>query len=152
MGVEKFEKTNNWVRDQLCLNEPPADMSSEEHKRYNNKKRQASKNRRRLIEAREDPAAITHELALMKHTVDVFRSRYDAVASLWKEQEVAAIRAVREGGTIITTMRDKGTDLNTFRAPAIECGKVKWRLSEGYSVDDPLVGKILVPPGKVAFL
>lgn len=113
MGRDKLEKYEGWVRSYLCLDEPRPDMSPEEAKKYANKKRQAAKTRRRLVDAREDPRKIVHELALMKYTVDVYRARYSEVKQMWYDQEAAAIRAVQEGG----------------RVP---CGKVVWEVKDGW--------------------
>ncbi|UFK26707.1 DNA polymerase A domain protein [Roseobacter phage RDJL6] len=153
MGPEKLDKTENWVRKQLCLDTPPAEMTREEAKAYASRKRQAARSRRRLVEAREDPKAIVHELALMKHTVDVYRNRYPQVKEMWGVQEAAAIQAVKSLPTRaeLTQLKENGVplprELVTSSDP-VECGKVKWYLSEARSIDDPLAGKINVKAGK----
>lgn len=97
MGAEQLEKYEGWVRNYLCLDAAPISMDPEQARKYANKRRQAAKTRRRLVDAREDPAKIVHELALMKYTVDVYRNRYGEVKQLWKDQEAAAIQAVQTG-------------------------------------------------------
>lgn len=153
MGPEKLDKTETWVRRQLCLDTPPAEMSKAEAKSYASRKRQAARSRRRLVEAREDPKAIVHELALMKHTVDVYRGRYPRVKSMWGDQEAAAIQAVKSLPTLaeLTQLRDNGIELPRpiiYASDAVECGKIKWYLSEARAVDDELAGIIKVKAGK----
>jgi DNA polymerase len=82
---DKYAKYHEWVKDYLF---PSGEVEK-------SKRAQASKNRRRLTDAGEDPSAIIHELALMKYTVDVYRRRYAAVKDMWDAQEAAAISAVR---------------------------------------------------------
>lgn len=140
LGPERLDKTETWVRRQLCLDERPADMTAEEARAYAGRKRQAARTRRILVDAREDPHAIVHELALMKYTVDVYRSRYPQVKQMWTDQERAAIEAVR-------TLTSSGAELATASSPVVE-GKVRWYLSAERTVEDPLVGRIHVPAGK----
>lgn len=153
MGPEKLDKTEAWVRKQLCLDTPPAKMTPEEAKRYSSRKRQAARSRRRLIEAREDPAKIVHELALMKHTVDIYRARYPQVKSMWSDQEAAAIQAVKSLPTVeeLTQQYENGIDLprdvRTASDPVV-CGKIKWYMAEERTVTDPLAGTITVKQGK----
>lgn len=78
-------------------------------KRFRSAEREASKNRRALLEEREDPRAIMHELALCKYTVETYRKRYPEVPAMWKAQEEAAIKAIATG---------KG----------VRCGKVVWKV------------------------
>lgn len=133
MGAERLAKAEEWVRKQLCLDAPPADMTPEQARKYSDQRRQAAKTRRRLVEAREDPRLIVHELALMKHTVDVYRTRYPQVKQMWTDQEQAAIQAVRERATV--------------DAPVV-CGKIRWYLSEariGHTVEGE---ELAVPEGK----
>ncbi len=114
MGRERLDKYGAWVRNYMCLDKAPVGMTEEEARKYANKKRQAAKARRRLRDAREDAAEIVHELALMKYTVDMYRSRYTEVKALWKDQEAAAIKAV-------------------MREPlVVECGHVSWFVSDGW--------------------
>ncbi|AKQ75814.1 DNA polymerase [Roseobacter phage RDJL Phi 2] len=153
MGPEKLDKTEEWVRKQLCLDTPPSKMTPEEAKRYSARKRQAARSRRRLIEAREDPAKIVHELALMKHTVDIYRARYPQVKAMWSDQEACAIQAVKSLPTPeeLTQLHDNGIELprEVFTASdPVECGKVKWYMSEARTVVDALAGTIHVKQGK----
>lgn len=153
MGQEKLDKTEAWVRKQLCLDTPPAEMTKEEAKRYASRKRQAARSRRRLIEAREDPKAIVHELALMKHTVDVYRGRYLSVKAMWSEQEAAAIEAVKSLPTPaeVTQFEENGVPYARpiqYHDDPVECGKIKWYMSEAREVHDELAGTIRVPAGK----
>lgn len=108
MGPSQLEKNETWVRDYLCLDgPPPGHMDPEARRKYANKKRQAAKAVRRLVDIREVPKDIVHELALMKYTVGVYRERYAEVKDMWKAQEDAAIEAVQTG-------------------ERVECGKVTW--------------------------
>ncbi len=113
MGQKRMEKYTGWVRDHLCLDGPPVNMDPERAKRYANKRRQAARDIARLRDAREDPRKVVHELALMKYTVDVYRSRYTEVKQLWKDQEEAAIRAVTSG-------------------ERVECGRVAWFVADSW--------------------
>jgi len=144
MGPERLEKTEAWVRKQLCLDAAPAEMSKEEQKSYATRKRQAARTRRRLIEAREDPFAIVHELALMKHTVDVYRTRYPQVKDMWGAQEAAAIQAVQS----LANKPEDGGDPVAHASTPVVCGKVKWYLSERRVIETDLHGTIVVPAGK----
>ncbi len=76
-------------------------------------KRIAGKAWRRLVEARESPTEIIHELVLMKYTTDVYRNRYVEVPAMWKAQENAAIMAV-------------------LKNEPQECGKVTWSMDSGW--------------------
>lgn len=129
LGNDRLLELEAWVRGYLCLDAPPAEMTPEQAKKYSAKKRQAAVVRQRLLDAREDVSAIVHELALMKHTTDVYRNRYPEVKEMWKAQEEAAIQAVQRKAT--------------FHDPVV-CGKVKWYLSEERRCDDGFV----VPAGK----
>ncbi len=115
MGPELIDKYTNWVRNHLCLDGPPADMDPERAKSYSNKKRQAARVIRRLVDAREVPKDVVHELALMKYTVDVYRSRYPEVKQLWKDQETAAIAAVL-----------------SKTGERVPCGRVTWFVEGGF--------------------
>ena len=104
---DKYDKYCDWVRNYLCMNQ---DKEYEKGSLM-----QARRTVRRLKEAREDPRKIVHELALMKYTVDVYRTRYDQVKDMWKAQELAALQAVRERAT--------------SKEPVV-CGHVEWFLSD----------------------
>lgn len=133
LGREQLEKVEGWVRWQLCLDGgPPADASDDELRDYSKRLRQAARTKHRLVDAKEDPSAIVHELAIMKHTVDVYRSRYPEVRQYWKEQEQAAIAAVRTGQTV-------------------EAGRVKWYLSEERPVLKDGARLLTVPRGKFLY-
>lgn len=93
LGPENMAKYETWVRRKLF----PLSDDFEETRDFVNAKRSASIDRRRLVEARLDPKAVAHELALMKFTVDVYRSRYPEVKQMWSDLEAAAIAAVRTG-------------------------------------------------------
>jgi DNA polymerase len=98
MGKKRLAEVEAWVLNQLF----PSDDADKSERRL------ASKTRRRLVDAREDPRMILHELALMKHTVEVYRKRYPQVKQMWKDQEAAAIAAVQSPGQ------------------RVSCGKVTW--------------------------
>lgn len=113
LGREKMEKYEGWVREHLCLDGPEPDMTPERARKYSNRKRQAAKTIRRLLDAREKPLKVVHELALMKYTVDVYRSRYPEVKRMWRDQEEAALGAVRSG-------------------KRVECGRVTWFVEDDW--------------------
>lgn len=108
MGLEKLEKYEAWVRNYLCMDMDKGPITIDPAS-----KRQAAKVKRRLVEEREKPAKIIHELALMKYVVDVYRNRYSAVKQMWTDQERAAIRAVQKGDRV-------------------ECGKVTWFVEDDF--------------------
>ncbi len=152
MGKERLVKYESWVKESLCLNGRPVNMNAEQAKKWGNKRRQAAKSIRRLIDARETPKDITHELALMKYTVDVYRERYGQVKSMWKDQEACAIMAVQKWETLVTEARatnqggSRDMDNITYRlpepetvqwrdkieGPRIECGMVTWYVKSGF--------------------
>jgi len=100
---DKYLKYYDWVDDYLF----PKPRDEEDPKAYSNRKRNASKTRRQLTDADEDPKAIIHELALMKYTVDVYRTRYPEVKQMWADQEAAAIAAVREWEELVQRHREE---------------------------------------------
>ena len=154
MGPTKMEKYEGWVRDYLCLGDPPLNLDDPAvAKKWANKRRQANQVKRRLRDAREDPAKIVHELAIMKYTVDVYRSRYPEVKQMWKDQEAAAIRAVREWKDMVETatkharaeFNRSGEEISygqmewettawksSFTGPTIKCGKISWFVDRNF--------------------
>lgn len=64
---------------------------------------------RRLEEAGEDPERIMHELVLMKHTVDTYRGRYPEVTQMWRDQETAAIAAIKTPGRVVESARGRNS-------------------------------------------
>jgi len=152
MGRDGLEKYEGWVRSYLCLDGPPLNMDPVQAKRYANKKRQAAKARRRLVDEREDPKKITHELALMKYTVDIYRARYSEVKAMWKDQEACAILAVQGWEKEVTHLRKKASDAvdyndipfdvirehetvqwrDRIEGPRIKCGRVTWYVKGGF--------------------
>lgn len=93
LGREDYEKYTLWVKKKLKLIDyhdmsvdPQTDRAA---------KADAARYIYRLKEAREEPKEVVHELALMKYTVDVYRSRYPEVPALWRDLEGAAISAVQ---------------------------------------------------------
>lgn len=50
-----------------------------------------------------------HELVLMKYTVDTYRNRYPEVAQMWRDQEAAAIAAVRDPGRRVECQRGRNS-------------------------------------------
>ena len=89
LGPENYKKYTLWVKKKLLLS---SEYRAEADR---NGKLQASRYISSLKDAREDPKAVVHELALMKYTVDVYRDRYPEVPELWKELATAAISAVQ---------------------------------------------------------
>lgn len=83
------------------------------------KKMQSRKARHRFIDAREKPEEIVHEIALMMHTVGVYRSRYGEVKQMWRDLEEAAVGAM---------LAEPGTET--------EAAKCKWFTSTELRVND----------------
>ena len=104
MGAKRFKKYMGIVRKKLF----PEAADYDDAKKFKNASREATLNRRRLADEREDAEAVLHELALCKYTVDTYRKRYPEVPQMWKDQEAAAIRAVQYPGT------------------RVKCGVVTW--------------------------
>ena len=114
MGAARLAKYERIVHKKLFPSQ--ADFTKDDG--YDAKKhkaacREASMSKRRLTDEREDPEKIIHELALCKFTVDTYRSRYPEVPQMWKDQEAAAIQAVRLQGKPIEQRK-------------IKCGVVTW--------------------------
>lgn len=141
---DKYDKYYEWVEDYL-FPKPTGDAKKDQ-----NKRRQASKTRRKLTDAREDPKKIIHELALMKYTVDVYRTRYPEVKQLWKDQEDAAMAAVREWEALVHEARqaerfDYEMEHGAITAENISFGAYPWEESRFKDlVDGPVkkAGKI----------
>lgn len=151
---DRFDKYNDWVNNYLF----PERKEGEELKKFRNRERQASKVRRQLIDAGENPKKIIHELALMKYTVDVYRQRYGAVKQMWADQEEAAISAIRQWQDnldAVFDLEDEFTqqclkprgdehfmeDLRTpfgvawrdkIDGPAVRSGKIIWQVVGGF--------------------
>jgi DNA polymerase len=155
MGKPAYRKAVSWVRKYLFMNN---DISPEQTKDVNGRL-QAANVRDRLIEARLDPEAVIHELALMKHTVNVYRDRYPEVKSMWKDQEAAAIKAVQDWTKKVvdkahkehpewvtqlsmTTKQRKKAGIrlpikarrfrDNIEGPTITYGKIKWVVQGGW--------------------
>lgn len=114
MGTDLLEKHSEWIRKHLRLApfaRMPDGLTAEEQRQWRQGGKQAAMNRRRIMDAREDPAKIVHELALMRYTVGVYRNRYPEVKEMWTLQEQAAIKAVETG-------------------ERVECGLVTWFMAE----------------------
>jgi DNA polymerase len=62
-----------------------------------------------LADAEMDPAEVMHELILMRYTVMTYRARYPEVEAMWRDQEKAAILAVREPGRRVHVERGRCT-------------------------------------------
>lgn len=107
MGAENYVDYVGKIRKYLGLDITDAD--SEDPKKQKAAKLNARKAIRKLKDNRENPEDVLHELALMKHTVDVYRARYPEVKNMWTAQNAAAIRAVETG-------------------QVVECGKIKWEV------------------------
>jgi DNA polymerase len=90
MGRKRLEKYEAIVTKKLF---PSADDYTDP-KKFKTASRQASLARRALLDEREQPKEVIHELALCKYTVDTYRSRYPEVPAMWKAQERAAIAAI----------------------------------------------------------
>jgi DNA polymerase len=98
---DQYEKYEAFVKKRMWPKAPhPADFKTdakyaEAVKKFRSASRQAAADRRRLLDAREVPEEIIHELALCKFTVDTYRATYPQVKEMWYQQEDAAVEAVR---------------------------------------------------------
>lgn len=59
----------------------------------------------------QDWNEVVHELVLMKHTVATYRARYPEVTQMWRDQEAAAIAAVRSPGRAVEVKRGRNAYL-----------------------------------------
>ena len=91
MGEHAYGKYLGWVMKTLWLNKARSKTKDSLVKAL------AATYVRQLRDAREDPAEVAPELALMKYTVDAYRTRYPEVKAMWREQESAALEAVKSG-------------------------------------------------------
>lgn len=57
----------------------------------------------------QDWDEVVHELVLMKYTTEKYRERYPEVATMWDDQEAAAIAAVRSPGRIVDVVRGRNS-------------------------------------------
>lgn len=94
MGATRLAKYEGIVRKKLF----PKPEDFDEKRKYTSAAREAAKAVRGLRDEREDPAAVMHELALCKYTVETYRKRYAEVPAMWKAQEAAAIKAIQNPG------------------------------------------------------
>lgn len=134
MGAKRLAKYEKVVRKKLF----PQKDDYDEEKKFKAAEREASINRRRLTDEREDPMKVLHELALCKYTVDTYRSRYPEVPAMWKAQEAAAIKAVQTNrpvkcgpvtwfvkGRFLKCRLPSGRCLN-YCDPEIKMAKTSW--------------------------
>lgn len=112
-----------WVTERLTPTRPGEGATQDEINRYKAKKRQASMDRRRLTDEREDPDAIAAELALCKYVVDVYRKSYPEVKAMWADQEDAACKAVMGHERM-----SKLCGFPVAFGPLERCGKVTWQV------------------------
>lgn len=110
MTMAKLKEFEAKVRRKLF---PTPEMFGEDDARYKKAERSAKVERRRLLDERENPEKVIHELALCLYTVGAYRTRYAEVPEMWKAQEKAAIEAVRT------------------RKP-VKCGRVTWFVAGRY--------------------
>jgi len=153
LGPEKYEEHTQWIYNHLRLggDRMPEGMAEADIKKWRAQSKVAAIARRRITDARENPKAILHELALMRYTVQVYRARYPEVKDMWTAQETAACQAVIQA--LATPIGTEG--------PTIKCGKVEWfvtanrkflhcRLPSGrlLSYVDPSVKTVATPWGE----
>jgi len=146
---DKFDRYMKWVSNQLFPERKP----EETDKSFNQRKRTAAKTRRQLTDADQVPEKIVHELALMKYTVDVYRTRYPKVKQMWADQEAAAMDATRQWEDIVRKAQAKarikweksGEELDfgampwekqefidAIEGPRVECGCTAWQVVGGF--------------------
>lgn len=97
MGFARFEKYLRIVTKKMF----PDFLDFDDEKKFKAATREAAKFRKSLADELEDAAEVLHELALCKFTVETYRKRYPEVPAMWKEQEAAAIRAIRRPGKAV---------------------------------------------------
>lgn len=152
---DQAQKYLDWVQRRLWPVMPQPGSIKDPKKmadamvRWRNAARQAASDRRRLIDAREVPEEIVHELALCKFTVDTYRASYPEVKALWYAQEDAAIEAVMQWedekarvrainevecekawGEVIPEMCEPTPE--QLELKPVRCGKVTWVVDDRY--------------------
>ncbi len=110
MGIKRLKTFEAKVRRKLF---PTLGMFNGDEVKWKKAERTAKTERRRLLDERENPEKVLHELALCLYTVGMYRERYAEVPAMWKAQESAAIEAVKT------------------RKP-VECGRVVWFVQGRY--------------------
>lgn len=136
---DKYVKFDNWIEEYLW----PKKRQDEDIKDFKRRKKQAAQYVALLAENRLDARAVKHELVLMKYTVELYRRQYPEVPAMWKEQEAAAIEAVRqyekclsEAMSRLTTdelLSDVGEAVRrSVEGPEIEAGKCAWFVSRSF--------------------
>jgi DNA polymerase len=87
-------------------------VGSDWHKHEQAIKKYFAGDKRRVATLRENDLSLEknlHELILMKHTVDTYRTRYPEVTQMWRDQEEAALTAVRNPGRLIECPRGRNS-------------------------------------------
>lgn len=140
MGIEKLLMHESWITNYLRLDGDPLPrpgMTPDEVKKQRASGKIAAISRRRIVDAREDPRAIVHELALMRYTVQVYRARYPQVKDMWTEQEQAAIKAVIDWQDAVKIKMEEFPEISFEEHKAstpgveVDCGKVTWFVAQG---------------------
>ena len=141
LGAEKLAKQEEWISNYMRLNgdqRPHEGMTGDEINAMREGNKLGAMARRRIEDARENPHAIVHELALMRYTVQVYRARYPQVKDMWTEQEQAAIKAVVDWQNVVKEkMAVDGGEAAKERHKAetpgveVECGKAVWFVAQG---------------------
>lgn len=146
---DKYEKYYEWCHNYLYPPAPKADskgrVSEKDMKKYKNACKEAAKVRYRIVESREDPKLIIHELALMKYTVDVYRNRYPEVKQLWTDQEEAAMAVLRDWEQMVAEgLRDMFESAEWLKTPPgvawrdkfvtewKSAGRIDWAVRHGF--------------------
>lgn len=122
VGAVQYKELTKWVRGQLNLDNDAQSKSS---------KAQAARYKAMLREKRMNPSEVVHELVLMKHTVNIYRERYEEVRKMWKAQEAAAILAVQKYKDLCKQAAEKGEPKPT-KGPRVKCGKVTWFIEDDF--------------------
>lgn len=140
MGPEKLAKQEEWITHYLRLDGdviPHQGMTPDEIQSQRAGNKIGAMARRRIEDARENPKAIVHELALMRYTVQVYRNRYPQVKDMWTEQEQAAVKAVVDWQDAVKAKMaaDPSKTKEQFKDETdgieIECGKATWFMARG---------------------
>jgi DNA polymerase len=109
---------------------------------------------------------VMHELILMKHTVDTYRGRYPEVTQMWRDQESAALAAIKTPGRVVEASRgrnswvveqvgDAGMFLKTYLPsgrplhyydPKIMRKRTPWKNPDGSPVFQPCITFMGIDP------
>lgn len=124
----QWEKYYNWVKRRLFPDARDYTENAEGVRKFKAAKRQALRDQRKLLDARETPEQVMHELVLCKYVVDTYRKRYSEVVQMWDEQETAAIDATAQWQKLKKEHEDTYWESFTEDGPVVEAGPISWQV------------------------